>query len=203
MTVPSGMDDRQQRRVDRQAAMCRQNAQSTLRNPHFDDVMRPQSWRIHLMRRTIVPILAALVCAAALIPVVASAASDSEPPPAEPGYRRGGGYGQQYNGRPYDRPPGAYQRPNYDRPPPGYGGPRPGYGGPPPGYYGGPPPGYYGGPPPGYYGGRPGYGYARPQQYSNICITARGNCGTRRLPYGTPCSCFIPGFGQKRGAIGY
>lgn len=152
------------------------------------------------MRRTIVPILAALISAAALFPLAASAASDSAPQPGEPGYIGNPGYGQQYNGRPYNRPQNNYQRPNYNRPPPGaY--QRPNYNRPPPGY-GGPPPGYYGGPPPGYYGGGGG-GYGRPQQYSNICITSRGNCGTRRLPYGTPCSCYIPGFGQKRGAVGY
>jgi hypothetical protein len=167
------------------------------------------------MRRTIVPILAALISAAALFPLAASAASDSAPQPGEPGYIGNPGYGRPNNRPPgnyqrpnYNRPPpDAYQRPNYNRPPPGayqrpnYNRPPPGYGGPPPGYYGGPPPGYYGGGRPGYGGG--GYGYGRPQQYSNICITARGNCGTRRLPYGTPCSCFIPGFGQKRGAVGY
>ena len=71
------------------------------------------------MRRTIVPILAALISAAALFPFAASAASDSAPQPGEPGYRGNPGYGQQYIGRPYNRPPGNYQRPNYNRPPPG------------------------------------------------------------------------------------
>lgn len=74
-----------------------------------------------------------------------------------------------------------------------------------------PPPPYYRPPPPYGYGYRPprdpyyrppGYGYAPPRHYSNVCITARGNCGTGRpLPGGAPCSCFIPGFGTKRGAV--
>lgn len=79
---------------------------------------------------------------------------------------------------PYYRPP-AY------RPPP------------PPYYRPPPPPGYYGRPP--YYGGG---GYYRPGRVSNLCITGRGNCSTGRpLPSGSPCQCFIPGFGTKRGAV--
>lgn len=86
-----------------------------------------------------------------------------------------------------DEPP-PQRRPYY--PPPGYR-PPPDYG-----YREPPPPPYYR--PPGY-----GYGYQRPSRnYSNVCITARGNCSTGRpLPAQAPCSCFIPGFGTKRGAI--
>ncbi len=51
---------------------------------------------------------------------------------------------------------------------------------------------------------RNGYGYRRPSyqpSYGNICVTARGNCQTPPLPYGTNCGCFIPGFGNKRGIV--
>jgi hypothetical protein len=97
-----------------------------------------------------------------------------------------------------------YERPY---PPPGWGEPPP----PPPGWgqryeYG--PPGYG---PPGY--GPPGYGPApdprwrRPAQrvqYGSVCVTSRGNCQYgQAFPRNTPCSCDIPGFGPKRGAIGY
>lgn len=37
----------------------------------------------------------------------------------------------------------------------------------------------------------------------SICVTARGNCRYPPAPANSPCSCDIPGFGQKRGAIGY
>lgn len=61
---------------------------------------------------------------------------------------------------------------------------------------------YYGSPPPGY-----GYydPYGPPRRYrtprwSHVCVTSRGNCPIGRpVPYGTSCSCFIPGFGYKRG----
>ncbi|MCF4123997.1 hypothetical protein [Methylobacterium sp. SyP6R] len=48
---------------------------------------------------------------------------------------------------------------------------------------------------PGYreYGGRIG----------RICVTARGNCPTRPAPLNSSCGCEVPGFGFKRGAIGY
>lgn len=36
-----------------------------------------------------------------------------------------------------------------------------------------------------------------------ICVTARGNCPTRPAPLNTSCGCEVPGFGFKRGAIGY
>jgi hypothetical protein len=35
----------------------------------------------------------------------------------------------------------------------------------------------------------------------SVCVTARGHCGTG--PLNAPCECSIPGFGPKRGAIGY
>jgi hypothetical protein len=75
-----------------------------------------------------------------------------------------------------------------------------------------PPPGYGGGgyyrplppPAPGFY--RPDYGYGygyqpRPVQFGNLCVTSRGNCGTRPRPVQSSCSCFIEGFGPKRGAV--
>ena len=89
-------------------------------------------------------------------------------------------------------------------------------------YYPYPPPP---GPPPGYYGPRDPYGprpyppprpprpwddgrfeddryyRPRPQVYGNLCVTSRGNCRTQPLPNGAACSCFIPGFGPKRGNI--
>lgn len=89
-----------------------------------------------------------------------------------------GAQAQYYGGGYYPPPP---------PPPPGYYRPRPDYG---------PPPGYYGG---GGYGG--GYGRVR---YGTICVTSRGQCSIGRpLPIQTGCSCYIPGFGQKRGAVGY
>jgi hypothetical protein len=37
-----------------------------------------------------------------------------------------------------------------------------------------------------------------------MCVTSRGSCDYGRpIPRNTPCSCDIPGFGMKRGAIGY
>lgn len=36
----------------------------------------------------------------------------------------------------------------------------------------------------------------------SICVTSRGNCASRPAPRGAPCSCEIPGFGLKHGAIG-
>ena len=78
-----------------------------------------------------------------------------------------------------------YYRPGYRPPPP-----------PPP--FGYPPPYGYRPAPPSYYGG----GYYRQPHLSNICVTARGNCSTGRpLPGGSPCQCYIPGFGTKRGAV--
>lgn len=38
--------------------------------------------------------------------------------------------------------------------------------------------------------------------YGRTCVTSRGACGVYRpLPLRAPCSCDIPGFGTKRGAI--
>jgi hypothetical protein len=37
---------------------------------------------------------------------------------------------------------------------------------------------------------------------SSICITSRGTCDAGFVaPHNTPCRCFFPGFGEKRGAI--
>lgn len=36
----------------------------------------------------------------------------------------------------------------------------------------------------------------------SICVTARGNCQYPPAPRNASCSCDIPGFGEKRGAIG-
>ncbi|MBM3082849.1 hypothetical protein IMF23_05280 [Chelatococcus daeguensis] len=53
---------------------------------------------------------------------------------------------------------------------------------------------------------RGGWGRPRPrgERYGSVCVTSRGNCNAGfRAPRNTPCRCFIPGFGEKRGAIGY
>lgn len=68
-------------------------------------------------------------------------------------------------------------------------------------YY--PPPPYGGGyyrppPPPPYYGG--GY-YGRPARLGQSCVTSRGSCYAYPSPIGSPCRCYIPGFGKKRGAV--
>lgn len=113
--------------------------------------------------------------------VVAGFAGPSGPAEAQYG---GGGVPPWLGGEP-PQPRPSYRPPRPGNPPP------PGYGYRPP-----PPPPYYR--PPGY-----GYGYAPPPgRYSNVCITARGTCSTGRpLPSQAPCSCFIPGFGTKRGAV--
>ena len=60
-----------------------------------------------------------------------------------------------------------------------------------------------------YRGPRRGYGYGEPYRgrrarIGGVCVTSRGNCeAPGPAPINTPCRCFIPGFGQKRGAIGY
>jgi hypothetical protein len=63
----------------------------------------------------------------------------------------------------------------------------------------------YGGPPPWArqqpWGGGGGYYYERPVAMGNVCVTSRGNCRTRPRPEQSPCSCFIEGFGPKRGAV--
>ncbi|ALA17929.1 hypothetical protein AL346_11540 [Chelatococcus sp. CO-6] len=51
-------------------------------------------------------------------------------------------------------------------------------------------------------------GWERPrprgERYGSVCVTSRGQCNAGfRAPRNTPCRCFIPGFGEKRGAIGY
>ena len=66
---------------------------------------------------------------------------------------------------------------------------------PPPGFLP-PPPGYRPAPPPGYY--RP----PRGQGVGYTCATSRGYCdlpGPR--PLNSRCRCYIPGFGEKRGAV--
>ncbi|WP_043751929.1 hypothetical protein [Methylobacterium nodulans] len=39
--------------------------------------------------------------------------------------------------------------------------------------------------------------------FGRICVTARGHCPTRPGPINAPCRCDIPGFGLKRGQIGF
>jgi hypothetical protein len=61
-------------------------------------------------------------------------------------------------------------------------------------------------PPPGwghYHGGPWYYPPYRPRvTFSDVCITSRGTCDLGRpLRSGTPCRCFIPGFGPKRGQV--
>jgi hypothetical protein len=60
----------------------------------------------------------------------------------------------------------------------------------------------------GYYGDRRRYDrdyYERRRpRYGSVCVTSRGNCDAGfSAPRNTPCRCFLPGFGEKRGAIGY
>lgn len=50
---------------------------------------------------------------------------------------------------------------------------------------------------------RPAYGYGRPQGFGRVCVTSRGNCQARPGPINSSCGCNIPGFGPKRGAIGF
>jgi hypothetical protein len=58
-------------------------------------------------------------------------------------------------------------------------------------------------PPPPYGYDRPHYGYERPyrRRINDVCVTSRGSCEARPAPANTPCSCYIEGFGMKRGAI--
>jgi len=49
---------------------------------------------------------------------------------------------------------------------------------------------------------QPRYGYGR-QRFGRVCVTARGNCPAPPGPLNSPCGCMIPGFGPKRGAIGF
>jgi hypothetical protein len=48
---------------------------------------------------------------------------------------------------------------------------------------------------------RPRYGSR--QRLGQVCVTARGNCPAPAGPLNSPCGCMIPGFGPKRGAIGF
>ena len=56
-----------------------------------------------------------------------------------------------------------------------------------------------------FYERRPAYSYryGRQQRFGRMCVTARGNCPAPPGPLNTPCGCDIPGFGPKRGAIGF
>ena len=65
--------------------------------------------------------------------------------------------------------------------------------------------------PPGYGYERPGYGYDRPRygydrpygggrRFGDTCVTSRGSCEVS-APRGSPCRCFIEGFGPKRGNV--
>jgi hypothetical protein len=57
------------------------------------------------------------------------------------------------------------------------------------------------------YGPYGGYERRRPYRQTrvgSVCVTSRGSCGVGyETPVNTPCSCYIPGFGPKRGAVGY
>jgi hypothetical protein len=45
---------------------------------------------------------------------------------------------------------------------------------------------------------------SRRAQVGSICLTSRGNCDVGYpAPISSRCRCDIPGFGPKRGAIGY
>jgi hypothetical protein len=51
------------------------------------------------------------------------------------------------------------------------------------------------------YGPRRSY---RQTRVGSVCVTSRGNCEAGGgYPVNTPCSCYIPGFGPKRGAVGF
>jgi hypothetical protein len=52
---------------------------------------------------------------------------------------------------------------------------------------------------------RPRYGRPDPYRprFGRMCVTARGDCPTRPGPINSVCGCEVPGFGFKRGAIGY
>ena len=50
---------------------------------------------------------------------------------------------------------------------------------------------------------RPGRGFYRQGRMGSVCVTARGDCGGGVGPINSPCECYMPGFGPKRGAIGY
>lgn len=58
-------------------------------------------------------------------------------------------------------------------------------------------------PPPPYGYDRPRYGYDRPyrRRFGDVCLTSRGSCAAEPAPRNSSCSCYIEGFGMKRGAI--
>jgi hypothetical protein len=58
-------------------------------------------------------------------------------------------------------------------------------------------------PPPRYDYDRPRYGYERPyrRRFGDVCLTSRGSCAAEPAPRNSSCSCYIEGFGMKRGAI--
>jgi hypothetical protein len=78
---------------------------------------------------------------------------------------------------PYYRPAPRY---DYDRPPPPYDYDRPRY-----------------------RDDGPRYGYDRPyrRRFGDVCLTSRGSCAAEPAPRNSSCSCYIEGFGMKRGAI--
>jgi len=46
--------------------------------------------------------------------------------------------------------------------------------------------------------------YQRRARAGSVCVTSRGNCPAPGvMPLNAPCRCFIPGFGPKRGAVGF
>jgi hypothetical protein len=49
----------------------------------------------------------------------------------------------------------------------------------------------------------PRYGYDRPyrRRFGEVCLTSRGSCAAEPAPRNSSCSCYIEGFGMKRGAI--
>lgn len=109
----------------------------------------------------------------------------------------------QYYGSPYS----TYER-GWSEPAPRYDYDRPGYG-----YRPGPSyerREYYGYEPRREY--RREYRYVRPREewrrqarrYGNVCVTSRGSCEyPQSFPINANCRCDIPGFGPKRGNIGY
>jgi hypothetical protein len=72
-----------------------------------------------------------------------------------------------------------------------------------------PGPGFDRGPPSGFDGPRhrrgpfEDEGFGQRRRFGRICVTSRGNCPVAPAPLNTPCGCQIPGFGPKRGAIGF
>jgi hypothetical protein len=59
-------------------------------------------------------------------------------------------------------------------------------------------------PPPYSYRERYDYPRSRRARLGSVCITSRGNCDVGgAVPLNAPCRCYIPGFGPKRGNVGY